>query len=58
MFRSTGNFDKILGEFNNRRKSVFYLFAFPDKASSNLLMEPDWVSILLLCDLIRQNDVQ
>ncbi|EFA09116.1 hepatocyte growth factor-regulated tyrosine kinase substrate [Tribolium castaneum] len=41
MFRTTGNFDKLL-----------------DKATSNLLMEPDWPSILQLCDLIRQNDVQ
>jgi growth factor-regulated tyrosine kinase substrate len=29
-----------------------------DKATSHLLMEPDWPSILQLCDLIRQNDVQ
>ncbi|XP_028143436.1 hepatocyte growth factor-regulated tyrosine kinase substrate [Diabrotica virgifera virgifera] len=29
-----------------------------DKATSHLLMEPDWVSTLQICDLIRQNDVQ
>ncbi|GLV34797.1 Hepatocyte growth factor regulated tyrosine kinase substrate [Carabus blaptoides fortunei] len=29
-----------------------------EKATSNLLLEPDWPSILLICDLIRQNDVQ
>ncbi|KAG5871584.1 hypothetical protein JTB14_017507 [Gonioctena quinquepunctata] len=29
-----------------------------DKATSHLLMEPDWVSILQICDMIRQNDVQ
>ncbi|XP_018323996.1 hepatocyte growth factor-regulated tyrosine kinase substrate [Agrilus planipennis] len=29
-----------------------------DKATSNLLMEADWPSILQICDLVRQNDVQ
>ncbi|CAG9773958.1 unnamed protein product [Ceutorhynchus assimilis] len=29
-----------------------------DKATSHLLMEPDWPSILQICDLIRQNDIQ
>lgn len=29
-----------------------------DKATSNLLLEPDWPSIIQICDLIRQNDVQ
>lgn len=29
-----------------------------DKATSHLLMEPDWPSTLQICDLIRQNDVQ
>lgn len=29
-----------------------------DKATSNLLLEPDWVPILEICDLIRQGDVQ
>ncbi|KAJ8936576.1 hypothetical protein NQ314_012272, partial [Rhamnusium bicolor] len=28
------------------------------KATSHILMEPDWPSILQICDLIRQNDVQ
>ncbi|CAH1179894.1 unnamed protein product [Phaedon cochleariae] len=41
IFRSTGNFDKLL-----------------DKATSHLLMDPDWVSTLQICDLIRQDDVQ
>ncbi|XP_039290905.1 hepatocyte growth factor-regulated tyrosine kinase substrate [Nilaparvata lugens] len=29
-----------------------------DKATSNLRLEPDWPTILQLCDLIRQGDVQ
>lgn len=29
-----------------------------EKATSNLLMEPDWPSILQICDLVRQDDVQ
>ncbi|XP_030751579.1 hepatocyte growth factor-regulated tyrosine kinase substrate isoform X2 [Sitophilus oryzae] len=29
-----------------------------DKATSHLLMEPDWPTIIQICDLIRQNDVQ
>ncbi|KAK9704184.1 VHS domain [Popillia japonica] len=29
-----------------------------DKATSHLLMEPDWPSILQICDLIRQDDIQ
>ena len=28
-----------------------------DKACSHLLLEPDWDSILQICDLIRQGDV-
>ncbi|ERL89216.1 hypothetical protein D910_06590 [Dendroctonus ponderosae] len=28
-----------------------------EKATSHLIMEPDWPSILRICDLIRQNDV-
>ncbi|KPJ12785.1 Hepatocyte growth factor-regulated tyrosine kinase substrate [Papilio machaon] len=27
-----------------------------DKATSNLRLEPDWPTILQICDLIRQND--
>lgn len=29
-----------------------------DKATSNLLLEPEWPTIIQICDLIRQNDVQ
>lgn len=29
-----------------------------DKATSHLQLEPDWVAILQICDLIRQTDVQ
>lgn len=32
---------------------------FPlDKATSQLLLETDWESILQICDLIRQGDTQ
>lgn len=27
-----------------------------DKATSNLRLDPDWPTILQICDLIRQND--
>ncbi|KAK2575127.1 hypothetical protein KPH14_008846 [Odynerus spinipes] len=29
-----------------------------DKATSNFQLEPDWPTIIQICDLIRQNDVQ
>lgn len=29
-----------------------------DKATSQLLLETDWESILQICDLIRQGDAQ
>lgn len=29
-----------------------------DKATSHLLMEPEWNTILQICDLVRQNDIQ
>ncbi|KAK5641324.1 hypothetical protein RI129_009871 [Pyrocoelia pectoralis] len=29
-----------------------------DKATSNILMEPEWNTILQICDLVRQDDVQ
>jgi growth factor-regulated tyrosine kinase substrate len=29
-----------------------------EKATSNLLLEPDWASIMQICDLIRQKDCQ
>lgn len=28
-----------------------------EKATSHLLLEPDWKSIIQICDLIRQGDV-
>lgn len=33
-------------------------FAVLDKSTSQLLLEPDWNSILLICDCIRQEDVK
>lgn len=58
MFRVSA-FEKCLGKFRNNFTSVVYkLDTFIDKATSHLLMEADWPSILQICDLIRQNDVQ
>uniref|UniRef100_A0A8C2AXT5 Hepatocyte growth factor-regulated tyrosine kinase substrate n=1 Tax=Cyprinus carpio TaxID=7962 RepID=A0A8C2AXT5_CYPCA len=37
---------------------IFYLFLVSDKATSQLLLETDWESILQICDLIRQGDTQ
>uniref|UniRef100_A0A8C4TRA3 Hepatocyte growth factor-regulated tyrosine kinase substrate n=1 Tax=Erpetoichthys calabaricus TaxID=27687 RepID=A0A8C4TRA3_ERPCA len=37
-----------------RKSFIFYL----DKATSQLLLETDWESILQICDLIRQGDTQ
>jgi growth factor-regulated tyrosine kinase substrate len=38
---------------------TYKLLFFPvDKATSSLLLETDWDSILKICDLIRQGDVQ
>lgn len=36
---------------------IFLIFSL-DKATSHLHLEPDWVAILQICDLIRQGDVQ
>lgn len=33
-----------------------FLWYHTDSACSHLRLEPDWPSILLICDLIRQND--
>lgn len=35
-----------------------FLFYFPEKATSQLLLEPDWDSTMQICDIIRQGDVQ
>ncbi|MBN3285424.1 HGS kinase, partial [Polyodon spathula] len=35
-----------------------FFFIFSDKATSQLLLETDWESILQICDLIRQGDAQ
>jgi len=29
-----------------------------ETATSHLKLEPDWTSIMIICDLIRQNDVR
>lgn len=71
MFRTNSNFDKLLGNiryFHNLRCFRTFsllncekflmcpLFSYPDKATSNMQLDPDWPSILQICDLIRQND--
>lgn len=64
MFRSSLTFDRLLGKFYllyREHKMSDFRIAFkliPDKATSNLQLEPDWVAILQICDLIRQGDVQ
>uniref|UniRef100_A0A8D1S9S1 Hepatocyte growth factor-regulated tyrosine kinase substrate n=1 Tax=Sus scrofa TaxID=9823 RepID=A0A8D1S9S1_PIG len=40
------------------RGSVLRVFLALDKATSQLLLETDWESILQICDLIRQGDTQ
>lgn len=37
---------------------IFFDVHVLDKATSNLLLEPDWPTTIQICDLIRQNDVQ
>ncbi|XP_015436469.1 PREDICTED: hepatocyte growth factor-regulated tyrosine kinase substrate isoform X2 [Dufourea novaeangliae] len=39
-------------------RSSFTFDKLLDKATSHLQLEPDWVAILQICDLIRQGDVQ
>lgn len=43
---------------NIRRFSQMFPFCSIEKATSQLLLEPDWDSILQICDCIRQGDVQ
>lgn len=38
------------------RFHFFIVIFFLDIATSHLRLDPDWPSILLICDLIRQND--
>lgn len=67
MFRSSPTFDKLLGkiflsirnEQNVRLSNLLIIITFVvEKATSHLQLETDWVSILQICDLIRQGDVQ
>lgn len=65
MFRSSLNFDKLLGTFlslisdeQDVRLSNYILNFFIDKATNPYQLEPDWVAVLQICDLIRQGDVQ
>jgi len=34
------------------------LFLVSEKATSKLLLDPDWDSVIQICDAIRQGDVQ
>lgn len=61
MFK-TSNFDKTLGEFQITTKSSekfhkFLVINYQETATSHLKLEPDWASIMVICDLIRQNDI-
>ncbi len=38
--------------------NILFLTSLSEKATSQLLLEPDWDSILQICDSIRQGDVQ
>lgn len=65
MFRSSLTFDKLLGKFFSLYQvnkmsdcQIIFLIFSLDKATSHLHLEPDWVAILQICDLIRQGDVQ
>lgn len=40
---------------DNKNNNIFLIF--PENATSHLHLEPDWPTIILICDAIRQNDV-
>lgn len=41
-------------------KAIYFtmLFLVSEKATSKLLLDPDWDSVIQICDAIRQGDVQ
>ena len=41
-----------------KKLTINHYFAVLDKATSQLLLEPDWNCILQICDSIRQEDVK
>lgn len=41
---------------NNHKYLIVLTLSIVEKATSNLLLEPDWGSIMMICDLIRQKD--
>lgn len=45
---------------NHKQQFIFVYkkYQFTDKATSHRLLEPDWPSILQICDQIRQNDIK
>lgn len=47
--------DKTDNEFDD--DSLLPLFVFLESATSNLRLEPDWESIIAICDQIRQGDI-
>ena len=56
---STKVFDKLLGNiYKIKKRFFFYLeFLLLEKATSPLLLEPDWESILQLCDILKSQEV-
>jgi hypothetical protein len=49
-------FDKLLGK-RNTSSNTYQSFIFIDKATSPLLLEPDWDSIIQLCDVVKSQEV-
>lgn len=62
--KPSSGFEKLLGKNTVYNFLFFFMHKYVilsskiDKATSHLLMEPDWPSILQICDLIRQDDIQ
>jgi hypothetical protein len=52
-------FEKLLGtiEFSKCKHYKILKFYCIDKATSPLLLEPDWETILRLCDVIKSVEV-
>ena len=55
---NTKIFDKLLGKSFESILIAEYRSRFVlDKATSPLLLEPDWESILQLCDIVKSQEV-
>lgn len=54
---NTKIFDKLLGKSFEKILIADHRSRFLDKATSPLLLEPDWESILQLCDIVKSQEV-